>query len=338
MSRIVLLAAVFVLVLPRTAPAWNSIGHMAIAKLAYDQLDDGTKLRVYELLKKHPHYEMFLAAGRPAGVEEPEWVFMRAAIWPDWVRPRGEKDPRGPAVTKYHRSEDHYTNVPFVDPKDEAALAGKTLVSPDIMNVISALKQRCNELHARNVADEDKAVAICWIAHLVGDLHQPMHAVAYFADNPSFREGDLGGNKIAVKANGKGMNLHAFWDNVLGDDPRYTDDSADRQAGIHQQAIRVATALRGRDLDAEQKDRLDKHRTFESWRDESFDLAKAVAYTKGDGSGLLEIVESRFGQPAPENAPELGEPYIQRAKAVAEIRATLSGRRLADRLKQVLGK
>ena len=96
MSRIALLAAaVLVLALPRIAPAWNSIGHMAIAKLAYDQLDDGTKLRVYELLKKHPHYETFLAAGRPAGVEEPEWVFMRAAIWPDWVRSRGEKDTQG---------------------------------------------------------------------------------------------------------------------------------------------------------------------------------------------------------------------------------------------------
>jgi hypothetical protein len=331
------LAGLIVLALPRTAPAWNSVGHMAIAKLAYDQLADADKLRAYELLKRHPHFELFLAAGRPAGVEEPEWVFMRAAVWPDWVRPR-DKDPRGPAVTKYHRSEDHYVNVPFIDPKDEAAFAGKRLVSPDLMNVICALKQRCNEVRGRTVADEDKAIAICWILHLIGDIHQPMHGVAYFADAPAFRDGDLGGNKIAVKANGKGTNLHAFWDNVLGDDPRYTDDSADRQVRIYNQALAVATALRGKELDAVDKERLDKDKTFQSWTDESFELAKTVAYQKGDGSGILPIVESRFGQPTPDSAPELGEPYIQKAKAVAEARAMMAGRRLADRLKQVLGK
>jgi hypothetical protein len=332
-----LIAGMILFSLPSRALAWNSVGHMAIAKFAYDRLDESEKLRVYQLLKKHPHFEQFLAAGRPAGVEEPEWVFMRASVWPDWIRPR-DRDPRGPAVAKYHRSEDHYVNVPLIDPKDEAAFAGKTLINPDTMNVISALKQRCNELHARNVADEDKAVALCWILHLVGDIHQPMHAVSYFADNPAFRDGDLGGNKFGVKANGKGAKLHAFWDDVLGDDPKYTDDSADRQVRIYQQAIGVATALRGRELDTADKDRLEKNRSFQSWTDESFELAKTVAYRKGDGSGLLDGVEVKFNQPVPDSAPELGEQYIQRARATAEVRAMLAGRRLADRLKQVLGK
>jgi hypothetical protein len=338
MYRIAILVAVVVLALPRVAAAWNSVGHMAIAKLAYDRLDDGEKLRVYEILKKHPHYEMFLAAGRPDGVEEPEWVFMRASIWADWIRPRGERDPRGSAVTKYHRSEDHYINVPLIDPKDSDKFAGKTLISPDLMNVIAALKQRCNEVKARNVVDEDKAVAICWILHLIGDIHQPMHAVSYFADNPSFRDGDMGGNKIGVKANGKGINLHAFWDNLFGDDPKYTDDTADRQVRIYHAAIGVATALRARELDADVKEKLEKNRTFQSWTDESFELAKAVAYLKGDGSGMLPAVETRFGQPIPDSAPELGEQYIAKAKAVAEVRAMLAGRRMADRLKQVLGR
>jgi hypothetical protein len=333
----IVVAGLVVLLLPRVAPAWNSVGHMAISKLAYDRLEESEKLKVYQLLKKHPHFEQFLAAGRPAGVEEPEWVFMRASIWPDWIRPR-DRDPRGSAVTKYHRSEDHYVNVPLIDPKDEAAFAGKTLISPDTMNIIAALKQRCNELHARNVADEDKAVAICWILHLIGDIHQPMHAVSYFADNPAFHDGDQGGNKFGVKANGKGIKLHAFWDNVLGDDPQYTDDSADRQTRIYKQAIGVATALRGRELEAVDRERLEKDRTFQSWTDESFELAKTVAYRTGDGSALLAGVEVKFNLPVPSSAPELGEQYIQRARATAEVRGILAGQRLADRLKHVLGK
>src|SRR5262245_2630942 len=138
------LAGLVVLLLPRPAPAWNSVGHLTVAKLAYDQLSDGEKLKLYQILKTHPHFDQFLAAGRPAGIEEAEWVVLRSAVWPDWVRPR-EKDSRGPAVTRYHRGEDHYVNVPLIDPKDADFFAGKTLINPDTMNILAALKQRCNE-------------------------------------------------------------------------------------------------------------------------------------------------------------------------------------------------
>jgi hypothetical protein len=333
----IVLAGLVVLLLPRPAPAWNSVGHLTVAKLAYDQISDGEKLKLYQLLKHHPHFDQFLAAGRPAGVEEPEWVMLRSSVWPDWVRPR-DKDPRGPAVTKFHRAEDHYVNVALIDPKDTAVFAGKTLISPDTMNIISALKQRCNELRARNVADEDKAVAVCWIFHLIGDIHQPLHNVSYFADNAAFRDGDLGGNKFGVKANGTGLNLHRFWDDVLGEDPRYTDDSADRQSRIYQQAVTLATALRRRELGAPDKERLEKNRTIQSWSDEAFELATSVGYRKGDGTGLLEAVEVRFNQPVSDDAPELGDAYLKRARETAEVQAILAGRRLAERLKQVLGK
>jgi S1/P1 Nuclease len=331
------LVGLVILLLPRSAHAWNSVGHLTVAKLAYDQLSDGDKLKLYQLLKHHPHFEQYLAAGRPSGVDEAEWVVMRAAVWSDWIRPR-ERDPRGPAVTKYHRSEDHYVNIPLIDPKDVDAFAGKVLVSPDTMNILSALKQRCNEVRARNVPDEDKAVAMTWIFHLIGDIHQPLHSVAYFSTAPAFRDGDQGGNKFGVKANGKGVKLHAFWDDLIGDDPKYTDDSGDRQNRIYHMAVTVATTLRGRELSDADKERLEKNRTFQSWTDESFELAKTVSYRKGDGSGLLEGVEVRFNQPVPDSAPELGEKYILEAKATAEVRVILAGRRLADRVKQVLSK
>ncbi|HEX3147968.1 MAG TPA: S1/P1 nuclease [Gemmataceae bacterium] len=339
MSRVIMfiVAGLMLGLSPGRAAAWNSVGHLAVAKLAYDQLSDGDKRKIYDILKHHPHFEMFLAAGRPDGIEEAEWVILRSAIWSDWVRPR-DKDPRGPAVTKFHRAEDHYINIPFIDPKDAEALAGKTLVNPDIMNIVAALKQRCNELHARNIAIEDKAVAICWIFHLIGDIHQPMHAVAYFSSAPAFKDGDQGGNKFAIKVDGRGFKLHAYWDDLLGSDPKYADDSGDRQARIHKMAVEVATGLRGRELTDADKDKLTKNKTFASWSEESFELAKSVAYRKADGSGLLEAVEVRFNQPVPDFAPEVGEKYAALAKATAEVRVIMAGRRLADRLKIVLGK
>ena len=72
---------------PGKAVAWNNTGHMTVALIAYRELTDGQKLAIAKVLKEHPHYEEFLAADRPAKVSENEWAFLRAATWPDWVRP-----------------------------------------------------------------------------------------------------------------------------------------------------------------------------------------------------------------------------------------------------------
>ena len=120
---------------------------MAVAKLAYDQLDTGDQVRLFKLLKNHPHYERFLAASRPADVNEAEWVVMRSSWWSDWIRPR-RKDNR-PDATRYHRGEDHYVNIPLIEPADEQFFAGKTLVNPDLPNILTALKSRCNDIHTK---------------------------------------------------------------------------------------------------------------------------------------------------------------------------------------------
>jgi len=335
------LACAVLALLANRAAAWNSIGHLAVGKLAYDQLEDSQKIALFTLLKSHPHYERFLAAGRPPEINEVEWVILRAGLWPDWIRPRdrmGEKDPRGPEVTKYHRGEEHYINVPFIDPRDAGAFAGKTLVSPDSTNILCALKQRCNDLRTRTASAEDRAIAICWIFHLIGDIHQPLHNVAYFSDTPAFRQGDLGGNKFGVRVNGRKVKLHLYWDELLGEDPNYLDDSNERQVRIFQKALAVAESLRGLPLADVEQEKLKMHRTFESWSQEGFELARSVAYQKSDGSGLLDRVEVKLNLPIPEDAPEAGAKYAETARAIAGVRVVLAGQRLAERLKELLAK
>jgi hypothetical protein len=328
--------AALVLLAP-AAHAWNAIGHMAVSKLAYDRLDDSEKTRLFTILKSHPHYDAFLAAGRPAEVSEVEWVILRASVWPDWVRPR-DKDARGTSVTRYHRGEEHYINIPFIDPKDADFFKGKPLVSPDLANIISALKQRCNDLKTRTAVAEDQAVAICWIFHLVGDIHQPMHNVAYFSSDAAFVQGDQGGNKFGIRVNGKKVKLHAYWDDLLGEDANYADDSGDRQARIYKQAVAVAESLRGLPLSDADKESLEKNKTFASWSQESYRLATKVSYQKTDGSGILERVEAKFKGPIADSAPEAGAKYAQTARAVAEVRVLLAGHRLAERIKLTLPK
>src|SRR5439155_12977901 len=176
-------------------------------------------------------------------------------------------------------------------------------------NILDALRQRCNELRTKTAAAEDKAVAVCWIFHLVGDIHQPLHNVTYFSSDKAFAQGDMGGNKFGVRVNGRRVKLHAYWDDLLGDDRDYTDDSDKRQAKIYQQAITVAENLRGRELSDADNDAVAKNLTFASWSQESFELAKSVAYQKSDGSGILGAVEAPFKGPIPDTAPEVGEKY-----------------------------
>lgn len=320
---------------PGSACAWNSIGHMAISKLAYDQLDESEQLRLFKLLKTHPHYQAFLSAAKPEGVSEAEWVVMRCSVWPDWVRPR-RKDSRGPLVTKYSRGEDHYVNIPLIPPGDAEFFAGKTLIDPDLPNILTALKSRCNDIKTKTAADEDKAVALCWVFHLIGDIHQPMHNVSYFSSDIAFRKGDLGGNKFGVKDGTKRWKLHAYWDDLLGRDTDYADDTFAHQAELYRAAIKVAERLRARELNDEDKAALEKNVTFDSWSREGFELAKNVAYMKGDGSGLLPAREVPFNGRVPDDAPELGADYVKRAKETAEKRAIVASKRLADRMKRVL--
>lgn len=323
-----------VAVYPASASAWNSIGHMAVAKLAFDQMDEGEQLRLFTLLKTHPHYKQFLAASKPDDVNEAEWVIMRAAVWSDWIRPR-RKDSRVD-VTKYHRGEDHYVNVPLIAPGDEMFFAERTPVNPDLPSILTALKSRCNDIRTKTAADEDRAVAATWVFHLIGDIHQPMHNVAYFSRERGFLNGDLGGNKFGINDGVKKWKLHTYWDDLMGIDRDYNDDSAAHQAERYRTAIKVAERLRGLALSDADKERLAKNTTFDSWSKEGFELAKSVAYQKGDGTGLLKAVEVPLDGRVPDDAPELGEAYIKRAKETAEKQIVIAGKRLADRLKLLL--
>jgi hypothetical protein len=52
----------------------------------------------------------------------------------------------------------------------------------------------------------EKRIALRFVAHLVGDIHQPLHA--------GFAE-DRGGNSVDVRFNGRKENLHSLWDTAF---------------------------------------------------------------------------------------------------------------------------
>lgn len=306
--------------------AWNSTGHEAIALIAYDRLSAKEKDAIELILKAHPHYELLLTAGAPEGMELRRWVFARAATWPDMVRPT-----RGPAkkpeeITKYDHSTWHYVNTPYLWPSDKAALGNAA--HPSGGEIIAEIAANEAILKSSSTSLADKAVALCWVLHLVGDIHQPLHAAKMYSQQ--FPKGDSGGNALAVRKGNTVTNLHAFWDDLFG-----TSTSI---KGIEEVATRIAHDQ----IDPKALERklpeLKPDKTPESWAQESYTDAIKYAYLNGSlkfGSWDKWSGHEHHGLKL-EDIPALDPDYIIDARGVAQRRAALAGVRLARELDAVL--
>jgi hypothetical protein len=74
-------------------------------------------------------------------------------------------------------------------------------------NIIYQLDTTIKELkNINNLSNEEVKLKLQIIFHLIGDLHQPLH-IGYGSDK--------GGNAMQINFNGKGSNLHSFWDSGI---------------------------------------------------------------------------------------------------------------------------
>jgi S1/P1 Nuclease len=132
-----------------------------------------------------------------------------------------------------------------------------------------------NESVVKNENDaERRAIALAWLFHLVGDIHQPLHAVQLFTDD--YPKGDRGGNQICIRVTqaGQPMDLHRFWDGVITSSQNLT------------RLRNEATALRNRqEFQRSQLTEL-ANTKFESWAKESFEIATKIAYRNGGRIGI----------------------------------------------------
>src|SRR5438132_5003072 len=198
-----LAALALLLAVSTPAFAWNDKGHMVTARLAWKNRTIEQRSKVLEILKNHPHYDEFLAAKRPDGFSEDEWVFMRASTWSDWVRTHHKKE--------FHRGPWHYINYPFVPPGSRID-PKKHQPGADEENIVNRLPVCVNKI--KNGSEEDKAIYLCWLFHLAGDIHQPLHCTAMFSEQ--FPEGAHGGNLALIRIRTSPVKLHTIWDGLLG--------------------------------------------------------------------------------------------------------------------------
>lgn len=210
-----------------TATAWDGVGHRLTAAVAVNFLSEETKIELIELLQQHPRFQQDFIAEIPGYVnrqnrnEMTTWLLGQAAYWPDIARgfPDAEAD-------KYNRPPWHYTDGAWV--RGAADKQGNSYVGIDrfsdihgedpasivreeqVHNVATGLDYNTLVLADSSRSAAQRAVALCWVLHLMGDIHQPLHTGSLYSA-AVFDRGDRGGNGVPTEA----RNLHSRWDGAL---------------------------------------------------------------------------------------------------------------------------
>jgi hypothetical protein len=189
--------------------------------------------------------------------------------------------------------------------------------------------------------------ALRWITHLVGDIHQPLHVSCgyidqskeppHLVDDPSYIEendlkSDHGGNSIILSsASQKELNLHSFWDGMLGFKDIDNDDFANtaltkEEKEVVDNLVGIIKSESTSSLHNENEDIpvLDRAK---NWASESLLLAReayqSIVITETIGSNKFRVEW------------EGKDNYIARCAPIVEKQIQLASKRLAALLEQI---
>jgi hypothetical protein len=278
---------------------------MTVAAVAYERLTPAARASVATLLRLNPDFEKWVR-GVPLE-EQDRAAFIHAATWADDIKRRdaytrssiAQDGADSTANVGYadHLVHDywHYVDLPF----SPDGTPGEPPQTPNALTQIEAFRRAL----ASDASNDVKSYDLVWLLHLVGDVHQPLHATSRFSQGaPS---GDRGGNKETVcLAFTCGAKLHAYWDGLLGD----RGDTSDAEA--------LATTLPAPEATAAMAD------DPATWARESEQLAERFVYAEpiGDGAGPFALTDA----------------YQASAKRVAQRQVALAGARLARTINSTL--
>jgi hypothetical protein len=302
-----------VLVMP--AWAWGPIGHMSVAYVAYQKLTPAAKARVRDLLKLNPDYanwEKQIPTGTSAE-DHDRIIFMIAATWPDDIKGEsqysddgtdGGNTPGGAGSAQNTGYSDllrhkywHFIDIPFSP--DGAKLPDTP--TPNAQTQIVAFRA----VLASSQPDELKSYDLVWLLHLVGDIHQPLHATTRVTQ--AHANGDAGGNFVKLFGDAS-SNLHSYWDDLPGSDCKYCTDKIQcaNRAAVFAKTLPDVSTKEARNIDAA------------AWTRESFELAKSQVYR-----APIEAADQPYTIiPA--------STYETQAFKLAQKRVALAGARLAE--------
>jgi S1/P1 nuclease len=222
--RAATLAAFAIVAAPVPALAWDYVGHRIVGEIA-DIVLQRDHPDTYKLLRESADWKD--VDGKSIG----ERSLSDVAVYPDCAKNEPQYCGRRPSLEEIdyvlrnlvHKSF-HFTNSPLGQTTYRAGGVG-TLETDVVQMLIHVIKQLDGQTPSRKREVRlTKAEAIWVLAHLVGDLHQPLHVGQIYFDttcngavdpnDPKTKEylSTFGGNLISLKPPAGADNLHFYWD------------------------------------------------------------------------------------------------------------------------------
>lgn len=280
-ARLAGLAVVALIFGSSPARAYWEFGHETVAAIAWSQLGAPVRAKIRRLIARAP--ELATPQCPIRNIEE-------ASVWADCIKP-GERFS--------YAFPWHFQNVDVCKPFDiKSNCAFGNCVSAQITRNEKLLKDRT--LPAR-----ERLEALAFLVHLVGDLHQPLHA----GDRA-----DLGGNAVKARYGDAGgrINLHMVWDGYLAERAITTPPPGPKGLLSEIAPSQRAAAAAG---------------SVEDWSHENWEVARDFAYAPVSG-----------GDPCAKRSDNvsLDQAQIEAAIPVLRRQITRGGLRLARLLDEAL--
>lgn len=175
LSKAIIVSSLLITSAYQDAVAWGQTGHRVTGKIAELHLSEQAKTAIQTILDNESLAEVSTYADEMRS--NPSLFWQKVA---------------GPF---------HYVTVP-------AGKSYKDVGAPEKGDSVTAINMYTNILKDPASARENKQLAIKMIVHIIGDLHQPLHA-----GNGT----DRGGNDVKLEFFWESSNLHRVWDSGLID-------------------------------------------------------------------------------------------------------------------------
>jgi len=147
---------------------WGKTGHRIVGKVGEYYLTKNAKIQIKKLMGHHDLSRMGNWADEIKS--DPEWKIAN-----DW----------------------HWCTIPDNEEYEKGKHSG--LAVEKVTDFIATLKDKQSK-------KEEKQIALKFLVHLIGDLHQPLHVG---------NGDDRGGNSVRLKWFNESTNLHSIWDTKL---------------------------------------------------------------------------------------------------------------------------
>ena len=176
------------LVMAAAPRPWSADGHKIVCEIAMQEVNEPTRTKVRALISSDAAFARFADS----------------CVWADLIRDSVRTNlPNYQRFARFTNS--HFVNIPRRARSVDATDCTRTISGVPNPCVIDAIRHFSTRLK-QALSNAERLESLKFLAHFVGDVHQPLHA--------GYQE-DLGANSVRVIAGEDERSLHSVWDGYL---------------------------------------------------------------------------------------------------------------------------